>query len=105
MSKKEKVELTTTIPSDPVERARVYSQVQRITDLMLQIESLKDQISIIVDDEKEKNYKPSVVRKWAKILYDRLYGNGNVVKALEEGPDMVSDVEILSNSSANVKND
>lgn len=100
MAKVEKVALVDHLPSDPVERKRLNKTLDELVELMLQQQDLKESIKDIVDAEKEMhNYKPSMIKFYAKLEFDKQHKAEKERKALEDKLEKVNELDILRGRS------
>ena len=100
MSKAPKVTLIDSLPSDPVERKRFNKTLDDLVELMLQQQDLKESIKDIVDAEKELHlYKPSMVKFYAKLEFDKQHKAEKERKALEDKLEKLTEFDILRGRS------
>lgn len=98
-----KVELITSLPSDPVSRQRLKDSVKEVVDLKRQIKDLQEQIKDIRDVEKQShNIAPKYFNSLVKREYDVQYGAEKKTAALEAEQEVFTEADILmGRSSAN----
>lgn len=101
-----KIDLITSLPSDPVQRDRLKSSVTEIVDLQRQIADLKSQIKDIRDTEKSThNIAPKFLNSLAKREYDVRFEAEKKTAALDAEQETFTEADILFGRSkpANVE--
>lgn len=95
-TKAPKVELITSLPSDPVSRSRLKGSVNEIVDLQQQIADLKSQIKDIRAVEKEDHHvSPKFLNALAKREFDYRSNAEKQTAALEQQLETFSEADIL----------
>jgi len=100
--KKENTKIV-TLPSDPVERARLNSQASMVCDIMLQIDSLKQQLDGIITDNVERGYDRPTFKSWCTLMYDRLYGDNKKIESIDASAERISEVDLLISAKRDAK--
>lgn len=91
-----KIELITSLPSDPVQRNRLKGSVTEIVDLQRQIADLKSQIKDIRDTEKSThNIAPKFLNSLAKREYDVRFEAEKKSAALDAEQEVFTEADIL----------
>ncbi|WJJ58474.1 hypothetical protein NDO71_orf108 [Klebsiella phage vB_KpnM_NDO71] len=91
-----KIELITSLPSDPVQRKRLKDSVTEVVDLQRQIADLKDQIKDIRSVEKEThNISPKFFNSLVKREYDVRFEAEKKTAALEAEKEVFTEADIL----------
>jgi len=95
-----KVELIDNLPSDINERKRLSKTIDELVELMLKLEDTKEYIKGILETEKETHhYKPSMLKFYAKLEFDKQYKAEKERKALEEKVEKMAELDILMGRS------
>lgn len=93
---KVKIELITSLPSDPAARNRLKGSVNEIVDLQRQIADLKSQIKDIRDVEKSTyNIAPKFLNSLAKREYDVRFEAEKKSAALDAEQEVFTEADIL----------
>lgn len=91
-----KIELITSLPSDPVQRKRLKDSVTEVVDLQRQIADLKDQIKDIRSVEKEThNISPKFFNSLVKREYDVRFEAEKKTAALDAEKEVFTEADIL----------
>lgn len=91
-----KVEMIDSLPNDTAERKRLSKTINEMVELMLQQQDLKESLKDIVDSEKELHqYKPSMLKFYAKLEFDRQHKAEKERKALEDKVEKLNELDIL----------
>ena len=91
-----KIELITSLPSDPVQRKRLKDSVTEVVDLQRQIADLKSQIKDIRDVEKSTHHiAPKFFNSLAKREYDVRYEAEKKSAALDAEQEIFTEADIL----------
>lgn len=102
--KKTATEKIISLPSDPVERARLHSETTSVCDIMLQIDALKQSMKGIIDDNVERGYDRTAFTDWCKLMYDMLYDDNKKRTGIEDKSERAAEVEILANTVRTANN-
>ena len=95
-----KVELKNELPQDQQERKRLSKTIEEMVEVMLQLQDLKEALKDIVDSEKEiHQYKPTMLKLYAKLEYDKRYKAEKERKSLEEKVEKLNELDILMGRS------
>lgn len=95
-----KVELIDSLPNDPTERKRLSKTIDEMVEVMLQQQDLKESLKDIVDSEKEiHQYKPSMLKFYAKLEFDKRYKAEKERKSLEDKVEKLNELDILMGRS------
>lgn len=93
---KVKIELITSLPSDPVSRQRLKGTVDEVVELHRQIADLKSQIKDIRDVEKSTySVSPKFFNSLVKRQYDVQYGAEKKTAALDAEQEVFNEADIL----------
>lgn len=93
---KVKIELITSLPSDPVQRNRLKGSVTEIVDKLRQIADLKSDIKDIRDVEKSThNIAPKFLNSLAKREYDVRFEAEKKSAALDAEQEVFTEADIL----------
>lgn len=91
-----KIELITSLPSDPVQRKRLKDSVTEVVDLQRQIADLKEQIKDIRSVEKEThNISPKFFNSLVKREYDVRFEAEKKTAALDAEKEVFTEADIL----------
>lgn len=91
-----KIELITSLPSDPVQRKRLKDSVTEVVDLQRQIADLKGQIKDIRSVEKEThNISPKFFNSLVKREYDVRFEAEKKTAALDAEKEVFTEADIL----------
>lgn len=91
-----KVELIDTLPSDQTERNRLSKTINEMVEVMLQQQDLKETLKDILDAEKELHqYKPSMIKFYAKLEFDKQYKAEKERKSLEDKVEKLAELDLL----------
>ena len=96
--KKTATDKIVSLPSDPVERARLHSETTSVCDIMLQIDALKQNMKATIDANVERGYDRTAFTDWCKLMYDLLYDDNKKRSGIEDKSERAAEVEILANS-------
>lgn len=95
-----KVELKNELPQDQQERKRLSKTIEEMVEVMLQLQDLKEALKDIVDSEKEiHQYKPSMLKFYAKLEFDKRYKAEKERKSLEDKVEKLNELDILMGRS------
>ncbi len=93
---KVKVDLITSLPSDPASRQRLKDTVNEVVDLQRQIADLKSQIKDIRDTEKSlHNISPKFLNSLVKREYDVQYNAEKKTAALDQEQEIFTEADVL----------
>lgn len=91
-----KVELITSLPSDPAARQRLKNTVAKMVSIQRQIADLKDDLKEERDIEKSSyNVSPKFLNSLVKREYDVQYGAEKKTAALEAEQEVFTEADIL----------
>lgn len=91
-----KIELITSLPSDPVQRKRLKDSVTEVVDLQRQIADLKEQIKDIRSVEKDThNISPKFFNSLVKREYDVRFEAEKKTAALDAEKEVFTEADIL----------
>jgi hypothetical protein len=97
--KKEKIETIKVLPSDPVERKRLLEQVEYIVDCKMEQEKYADFIKSAYDNEKDRNYDPSMIKDYVTLLHQQRKMEEKARKKSELLLERASELDILTGRS------
>jgi hypothetical protein len=96
-----KVELFTSLPTDPVERERLRKTVEELVDLQLKIKDMKEAMKDIVKVEKEDHLiSPKFLKSLVATEFDKRYESEKRRAKLEAEVDAMEETDILFKRSA-----
>lgn len=97
--KVEKEPKITELPSDPVERGRLFKSLKQIVDYKLEQDKFKDFAKSIVDSEKSRNYDAALIKDYITLLYEQAKQDEKARQKSELLLERAAELDIMSGRS------